>query len=72
MKATISIPKMAEFSTNAVTKDDVDADLAVSELTSDLLIISVYGKHKNSTDLHGGTEQGTCAGSVNLAAVRVF
>jgi len=34
VKATISIPNTAAFSTNAVTKDEVDADLAFS--TSDL------------------------------------
>jgi hypothetical protein len=62
VKATISIPKMAAFSTNAVTKDDVDADLAV--WTSDLPIISVC-KHMVSTDLHGGrTEQRTCTSCV--------
>ena len=39
MKATISIPKMAEFRTKAVTKDDVDADFAV--LVSDLQVMRI-------------------------------
>jgi hypothetical protein len=47
VKATISIPKIAAFSTNAVTKDDVDADLAV--LRSDLPIISVCKQRFNRT-----------------------